>query len=193
MSKIEFVIPTYNRPNQLMGIISSIFSQRSDKWKIHVVADGPYDGYQKVKDYFTGDDRIRFSELDGPFKDWGHTPRNYGLEHATEDFVVMSGDDNYYMPVFVDHFLDVASKGGVHFVYCDMIHNWVNFEYHHIKSQPRYGAIDIGNFMAKRTNAQKLRLDVTREAADAVFVEQYMKKFNREGVRYIPKPLYVHN
>jgi len=105
----------------------------------------------------------------------------------------MSGDDNYYMPVFVDHFLEVGEKGGVHFVYCDMIHNWVNSEYHHIKSQPRYGAIDIGNFMAKRENAQKLRLDITKVAADAIFVEDYLKKFNREGVRYIPKPLYVHN
>jgi hypothetical protein len=47
--------------------------------------------------------------------------------------------------------------------------------------------------MTKRTNAQKLRLDVTKEAADAVFVDEYIRKFNREGVRYIPKPLYVHN
>jgi glycosyltransferase involved in cell wall biosynthesis len=192
MSKIEFIIPTYNRPNQLMTVISSIFSQRDDRWKIHVVADGLYDGFQKVKDYFN-DDRIKFSVLDNPGRDWGHTPRNYGLEHATEDWVVMSGDDNYYMPVFVDHFLDITNKGGVHFVYCDMIHNWVNFEYYYIKSQPRYGAIDIGNFMTKRTNAQQLKLDITKEAADALFVEDYLRKFNREGVRYIPKPLYVHN
>lgn len=193
MSKIEFIIPTYKRPNQLMCIISSIFSQRSDMWKIHVVADGVYDGYQKIKDYFSGDKRIRFSELDGPSKDWGHTPRNYGLEQATEDWVVMSGDDNYYMPVFVDHFLEVGNKEDIHFVYCDMIHNWVNFEYHYVKSQPRYGAIDIGNFMAKRRNAQQIKLDITKEAADAIYVEDYLKKFNREGVRYIPKPLYVHN
>ena len=42
--KIEFIIPTYNRPHQLMGVISSIFSQTSPNWKIHVVADGVYDG-----------------------------------------------------------------------------------------------------------------------------------------------------
>lgn len=193
MSKIEFIIPTYNRPNQLMGVISSIFSQRSDKWKVHVVADGIYDGYQKVKNYFDGDERIKFSELETPGRDWGHTPRNYGLEHATEDWVVMSGDDNYYTPVFVDHFLDASIVPGTNFVYCDMIHNWVNFEYHHIKSQPRYGAIDIGNFMTKRVNSQQLRLDVKREAADAVFVEDYLKMFGRKNIVYIPKPLYVHN
>ena len=193
MSKIEFIIPTYNRPNQLMTIISSIFSQRDNRWKIHVVADGMYDGYQKVKDYFNGDDRIRFSELDVPGRDWGHTPRNYGLEHATEDWVVMSGDDNYYMPVFVDHFLSEGEKPGTHFVYCDMIHNWTQHQYFYIKSEPKYAAIDIGNFMSKTKNAKQIRLDTTKEAADAVFVEDYLKKFNRVGVKYIPKPLYVHN
>jgi glycosyltransferase involved in cell wall biosynthesis len=70
MGKIEFIIPTWNRPNQLMTVISSIFSQRDDRWKIHVVADGIYDGYQKVKDYFIDDERIRFTELETPGRDW---------------------------------------------------------------------------------------------------------------------------
>jgi len=192
MSKIEFIIPTWNRPNQLMTVINSIFSQRDNRWKIHVVADGVYDGYQKIKDYFSGDDRIKFSELETPGRDWGHTPRNFGLKNATEDWVVMTGDDNYYMPVFVDHFLSVA-KVGVNFVYCDMIHNWTDHQYLYIKSEPRYGRIDIGNFMTKRIYAQQLELDNTIEAADAKFVEDYLKKYTKIGVKYIPKPLYVHN
>lgn len=193
MSKIEFIIPTWNRPHQLMTVVSSIFSQRDDRWKIHVVADGIYDGYEKVKNYFTGDDRIKFTELETPGRDWGHTPRNYGLENATEDWVVMSGDDNYYTPVFVDHFLNAAKPAGVNFVYCDMIHNWTDYQYFHVKAEPVYGRIDIGNFMTKRIYAQQLRLDITNEAADAKFVEAYLNKFTRVGVKYIPKPLYVHN
>jgi len=193
MGKIEFIIPTWNRPNQLMTVISSIFSQRDDRWKIHVVADGIYDGYQKVKDYFIGDERIRFTELETPGRDWGHTPRNYGLEHATEDWVVMSGDDNYYTPVFVDHFLNAAKPSGVKFVYCDMINNWTDFKYYHVQAAPVYGRIDIGNFMTKRIYAQQLRLDITNEAADAKFVDEYLNKFTKVGVKYIPKPLYVHN
>lgn len=193
MGKIEFVIPTYNRPHQLMTIISSIFSQRDDRWKIHVVADGVYDGYQKVKDYFIGDERIKFSELEKPSQDWGHTPRNYGLKHATEDWVVMSGDDNYYTPVFVDHFLNAAKPAGTNFVFCDMIHNWNDSQYYYVKSEPVYGKIDIGNFMTKRIYAQQLKLDVTNNAADAKFVEEYLNKFTKIGVKYIPKPLYVHN
>lgn len=191
MGKIEFIIPTYNRPNQLMGVISSIYSQRSDKWKIHVVADAPYDGYQRVKDYFSNDDKIKFTELDGPHKDWGHTPRNYGLEHATEEWVIMTGDDNYYMPVFVDHFLDSLTPE-THFVYCNMIHNWVNNQYLHISCKPKVGSIDIGNFMTRRIYAQQMKLDVTKEVSDGLFVEEYLRRFNGH-IKHITKPLYVHN
>jgi len=189
--KIEFIIPTYNRPNQLMGIISSIYSQRSDRWKIHVVADAPYDGYQRVKDYFSNDDKIKFTELNGPSGDWGHTPRNYGLEHATEDWVVMTGDDNYYMPVFVDHFLDSLTPE-THFVYCDMIHNWTRHQYLHIECKPKMGSIDIGNFMTKRIYSQQMKLDVTKEVSDGLFVEEYLRRFDGE-IKHINKPLYVHN
>jgi glycosyltransferase involved in cell wall biosynthesis len=190
--KIEFIIPTYGRPHQLMCVINSIYSQRSDKWKIHVVADAVYDGYQKVKDYFSGDERIKFTELNGPHKDWGHTPRNYGLEHATEEWVVMTGDDNYYMPVFVDHFLKEVTPH-THFVYCDMIHNWTSHQYYYIKSQPKWGAIDIGNFMTRRKYSQQMRLDTKNEQSDGLFVEEYLKKFPEGKVRYVAKPLYVHN
>jgi glycosyltransferase involved in cell wall biosynthesis len=190
--KIEFIIPTYNRSNQLMTVISSIFSQTSPNWKIHVVADAIYDGYQKVKDYFQGDDRIKFTELNGPHRDWGHTPRNYGLENATEEWVVMTGDDNYYMPVFVEDFLKVVDDE-THFVYCNMIHNWTEQQYLHINSMPRLGAIDIGNFMSKTELSKKIKLDITNEQSDGLFVEEYIKKYPQGTIKKINKPLYVHN
>ena len=56
MSKIEFIIPTYNRPDFLMCTINSIVAQRSDRWKIHVVADCPPAGtLDKIMKYFEGD------------------------------------------------------------------------------------------------------------------------------------------
>lgn len=190
--KIEFIIPTYNRPNQLMGVISSILSQSNPNWKIHVVSDGEHIGYDKVKSYFNGDDRIKFSELSGPHNDWGHTARQYGLDNANEEWVVMTGDDNYYVPLFVDYFLkSITTKSN--FVFCDMIHNWVNNEYVYLKSYPKRGLIDIGNFMSKTILAKQIKLDVSSGEADGIFVEEYLNKFKDGEVIYIPKPLYVHN
>jgi glycosyltransferase involved in cell wall biosynthesis len=193
MSKIEFVIPTYERTDHLMCIISSIRAQRSKKWKIHVVADCPPEGtLDKIIEYYKDDSRIKFTILPQRYNDWGHTPRNYGLEHATEDWVVMTGEDNYYAPVFVDNMLDAASPNS-HFVFCNMVHNWTDHQYVPIDCQPKWGKIDVGNFMARREYAQQMRLDVTNMQADGVFVEEYIRKFPLKDVIKINKLLYVHN
>jgi glycosyltransferase involved in cell wall biosynthesis len=190
--KIEFIIPTYDRPHQLMGVISSIFSQTSPNWKIHVVADAIYDGYQKVKDYFEGDERIKFTELNGPHMDWGHTARNYGLQSATEEWVVMTGDDNYYVPIFVQDFLNEVDNN-THFVYCNMVHNWTNQQYLVINSRPIPGSIDIGNFMTRTQLSNKLKIDITKGDADGLFVEEYLLKYPYGLVKKINKVLYIHN
>jgi glycosyltransferase involved in cell wall biosynthesis len=193
--KIEFVIPTYQRTDHLMCMISSLRAQRSPNWVAHVVADCPPEGtLDKIIDFFKEDDRIKFTILPERYNDWGHTPRNYGLHDAKEDWVIMTGEDNYYTPVFVDHFLDAAkSSPSVKFVFCDMIHNWTNFQYHHIKCKPQYGSMDIGNFMTKTEYAKQLKLNTKNIAADAEFMYEYLKSFPIGDILHIEKPLYVHN
>jgi glycosyltransferase involved in cell wall biosynthesis len=193
MSKIEFIIPTYNRPDHLMCTINSIVAQTSDKWKIHVVADCPPEGtLDKIMKYFEGDDRIKFTILPERYNDWGHTPRNYGAQHATEDWIVMTGEDNYYVPVFVDNFLSAVSPN-VGFVFCDMVHNWTNFQYVPINCEPTWGRIDIGNFMIKRKLSKQLKLDTKLDQADGKYVEEFKVKFPDKTIIRIPKILYVHN
>jgi hypothetical protein len=79
-----------------------------------------------IKRIFSHIDKIKFSELQGPHNDWGHTPRQFGLDNASEEWVVMSGDDNYYSPNFVDTFLSTIDNN-TNFIYCDMLHNHDTF------------------------------------------------------------------
>jgi hypothetical protein len=81
------------------------------------------------------------------------------VEHSNEEWVVMTGEDNYYVPTFVEEFLKHATHN-THFVFCDMVHNWVNQDYIYVPSAPVYGRIDIGNFMTKTKNAKQLKLNV---------------------------------
>lgn len=193
MSKIEFIIPTYNRPNHLMCLLNSIVVQTSDMWSVHVIADCPPEGtLDKVIKYFEGDDRIKFTILPERYNDWGHTPRNYGLVNSTEDWVIMTGEDNYYTPFFVEYFLNEVTPN-THFVYCNMVHNWLGNTYPAIVCQPKHGGVDIGNFMVRRCNIQDMRLNVNEIQADGVFVDEYLNKYPDGEIKHVNKFLYTHN
>lgn len=190
--KIEFIIPTYNRPDHLMVILNCLMAQTCDDWTAHVIADNPPEGtLDKVKRYFEDNDRIRFTHLQKRWNDWGHTPRNLGLSELREEWVVMTGEDNYYVPTFVAEVLRLATPP-VNFIYCDMIHNWTKGQYYHVKCSPQQNEIDIGNSVYRSKLAKLMRLDARQIAADGIFCEAYLRRFGGEQ-RHINKPLYVHN
>lgn len=191
---IEFIIPTYNRVNHLITIIASLMAQSNPNWKAHIVADCPDDAIvDRIKQMITffNDKRIKLTVLPERCNDWGHTPRQIGVDNATSEWVIMTGEDNYYVPEFVD--LMLIEGKNQHFVYCDMIHNWTNKQYIPVKTKLNFGAIDIGCFMVKTNLAQKVRLRVTEEWADWYFVEEFMNKFKHTNVKKVNKVLYVHN
>jgi glycosyltransferase involved in cell wall biosynthesis len=192
--KIEFIIPTYNRTELLFTIVCSILAQTNHNWTIHIVGDNiPEPNLQRLKSFLNviNDDRIKLTNLPDRYNDWGHTPRNYGVEHATSEWVIMTGEDNYYCPEFVDQMLQQCN--GQHFVYCDMVHNWINKEYVPIKAKLELGFIDIGCFMVKTNMAKKIKLNVKEEWADWYFVLDFVKKYEHAKIKKVNKILYVHN
>jgi glycosyltransferase involved in cell wall biosynthesis len=192
--KIEFIIPTYNRINHLITMVASLTAQSNPNWKAHIVADCPDDDVveqMKTMVTFFNDERIRLTVLDKRYNDWGHTPRQYGLDNSTEEWVIMTGEDNYYVPEFVDIMLGESEHQ--HFVYCDMVHNWINRDYIPLLSKLQLGRIDIGSFMVKSNMAKKIKLRIDQEWADWYFVEEFMKKFTAAKMKKVNRILYVHN
>jgi glycosyltransferase involved in cell wall biosynthesis len=194
MAKIEFIIPTYARVNHLVTLLGSLRSQSNPNWTAHIVGDCPPDEIveeiKKVVTFFN-DPRIKFSTLEHRHQDWGHSPRQYGLDNATEEWVCMTGEDNYYVPEFVDRMLTEGVYH--HFVYCDMVHNWTDKQYIPIKSELRYGMVDVGNFITKTNMAKRIKLKTEFEHADWLFIEEFKKKFEHAKVKKVSGVLYVHN
>lgn len=188
--KIEFIIPTWERPEQLKVILQSLMVQTNPNWTAHVVIDGLTNDYREVKDMYQNESRVRFSHVDGPNNDWGHTARNYGLDEAKEEWIVMTGDDNYYVPTFVQNFLAVANNGD--FIFCDMLHDMKRDSYQPIPSHIQLGYIDIGNFMCRRNVIGDLRLKTESYQADYDFA-RYITKHKTKKIIKIDKILYVHN
>lgn len=188
---VEFIIPTYNRNNELRVILSSLVAQTDKEWTANVVVDdSEASTYYSIVSQFYGDKRIKFTYVpDGPSKDFGHTPRELGKQASTADYIIMTGDDNYYVPTFVAE-LKKELKGSPGMVYWDMVHS--SFDYQYFKCSPANGQIDIGAFAVKTELAKQIKLG-SGYAADGEFVEDFKKKFRDYHIFKINKVLYVHN
>lgn len=194
MTKIEFIIPTYNRTNHLICLLGSLMAQTSGNWTANVVVDYPakeiIDEINRIKAFFDSP-KIKFTFLDKRYNDWGHTPRNLGVQMATQEWVIMTGEDNYYTPVFVDHFLKKI-EAKVNFVFCNMLHNWTENQYFPIQCKPEINHIDIGCFMVRTALAKQMKLNTHLVEADGVFAKEYIKRFGGQ-IKHVEKILYVHN
>ena len=190
--KIEFIIPTYNRPAHLSAILWSLRAQTSPDWTAHVVSDcSPAGTLDDIKAMFANEPRIRFTDLDKRHNDYGHTPRNVGLMTATEDLVCLTGEDNYYMPLFVEEIIRIAKHDQINMVFTDMVHNWGK-EYIYVPSLLAYSHIDIGNVVFRTANANQMKLDPEKFSADWYMIEEYCQRFPGKPF-HLQKVLYVHN
>ncbi len=186
---VDFIIPTYNRPAPLKCMLASLVAQTNPDWGAHVVIDNPEDEDNvKLVESFN-DPRIRWSKMDKRYNDWGHTPREYGKQKSEAKYIIMTGDDNYYTPNFLQE-ISVLCNVEVGMVYWDMVHSHYNYAY--FKCVPAGGQIDMGAFATRRDLAQQIELG-TDFAADGWFVEQFKQKFPIENISKINKVLFVHN
>jgi len=186
---VDFIIPTYSRPAPLRCMIASLIAQTNPSWRANVVIDNPEDvDNVKLVESFA-DDRIRWTKMDKRYNDWGHTPREFGKQMSECQYVIMTGDDNYYTPNFV-HELELRTESNPGMVYWDMVHS--HFQYAYFKCVPAGGQIDMGAFATRRDLAQQIYLGV-EYAADGWFVEQFKQKFPGENIARIDKVLFVHN
>jgi glycosyltransferase involved in cell wall biosynthesis len=196
--KIEFIIPTFERTNHLIALLGSLMAQTNPNWMAHIIADCPdepvVERLHQLID-FLNDKRIKLTILDKRYNDWGHTPRNIGLDMATEDWIIMTGEDNYYVPTFVDEFLIAGKKNETQFIYCNMVHNLATNSYLPIKSKIELGWIDIGCAAYMNRLIKNLRLETTYPESDYTFISKYLISLTEHfmPITKIDKVLYVHN
>jgi len=186
---VDFIIPTYNRPALLRCIIDSLIAQKNPNWRANIVIDNPEDvDNVKLVESF-GDDRLRWTKMDKRYNDWGHTPREHGKQMSECQYIIMTGDDNYYTPNFVNE-LENRTEMNPGMIYWDMVHS--HYDYACFTCVPGGGQIDMGAFATRRDLAQQIYLG-TEYAADGWFVEQFKQKFPLENILKIRKVLFVHN
>lgn len=186
---VEFIIPAYNRLHPLKCILESLMSQTNPNWCAHVVIDGEENKRYPVLFINEYPENIKFTFLNKRYNDWGHTPREIGKQESEADYIVLTNDDNYYTPNFVDELLK-ATVDNPGIVYWDMVHSYYN--YSHFKCKPFYNQIDMGAFATRRDMAQNVHMK-TVFAADGLFINELIEKYPQEKIVKIDKILFIHN
>jgi len=195
--KLNIICVAYERPIPLRILIDSFMVQTNPFWSLRIIHDGP--ASEKIKQIMAlpeyKDNRIRFTETPKRSGKWGHPNRQLGLgelAYSHRDFVLITNDDNYYVPEFVDQMLQ-AAKNQVGMVYCDTVHNYLKYAV--LSSELKVDRIDMGSFIVRVDIAKKvgfINMEMNADGYYAVRCAAYCKKMNLK-IKAIRRPIFVHN
>ena len=160
---------------------------------MHIVHDGP--APEEVKNVLPEDPRIIFYETATRVKNYGHPNRRMMLNDIqvnTDDFILITNDDNYYVPEYV-RYMRQDAKSGVGIVYYDCLHNYMSYEI--LKSKMQTNAIDMGSFIVRADVAKKVGFTSNAFHADGIYAEACAAycNTNKLAIKYIPRAIFVHN
>jgi hypothetical protein len=196
VNRLHVICTAYERPINLRILIDSFIVQTKSNWALHIIHDGkPSDLIMAVINSYD-DVRINFKYTPERNQQYGHTNRKMMLEQLQadkNDYILITNDDNYYTPVFVEWLMNIAKPQTTGMVYCDTVHSLM--QYNLFKTAVRVNGIDMGSFIVRSDIAKTIGFNGTHHSADgtyAVGCKEYCVKHNLE-IKYIPKPLFVHN
>jgi hypothetical protein len=190
----------YGRLIPLRILIDSFMVQTSSAWELYIIYDGqpPREYTELIESYNSHlycQGRINFTWSPVRRQQYGHPNRKYLLDTVQcdpDDFILMTNDDNYYVPVFVKEMLQEAdSNTGI--VSCNTIHSHFAYTLHESKLV-EYG-IDMGAFIVSVHVAKSVGFNNFHFSADGVYANKCAEYCNNTGktIKHIPKPLFIHN
>jgi len=185
----------YQRPIEMRILIDCFLVQTNPNWRLLMVHDGEGNEEVRATSRLYNDPRITYVETSERHGEYGHPNRKSFLEELISDretFILLTNDDNYYCPVFVDMMLAKCDKN-TGFVYCDTVHS--HFKYDVLKTTVKVDRIDIGAFIVRADVARVVGFHNFAFNGDGYYAEEcadYCRKHNL-GIKCIPKPIFVHN
>jgi hypothetical protein len=193
--KILVIAVAYERAIPLSILMNSFLVQTDPRWELNVIYDGEIPPkIRTILNRYT-DKRIKFSNTETRNGNWGHPNRKMmldKLEGEKDDYVLLTNDDNYYVPTFVEQMLGKASED-VGIVFCNTLHSYNNYDVH--ESALYECGIDMGAFIVKYPIAKKIGFNHSHLTADGRYATE-CKNFcimhNLKAI-HIPRAIFIHN
>lgn len=117
--KVSVIVPAYNAEKYIARCVESIISQSYHNLEIIIVDDGSMDDTTRIcSAYVQEDERVAL------YCNSNHGvsfARNFGIEHATGDYIMFVDADDWIEKDCVEHFLDIVDRYKVSVVLCNYV------------------------------------------------------------------------
>ena len=194
--KINVLSVAYQRPIELLTLCCCFLRQTNPNWELTIMYDGAVPKQiQDIMNLFD-DKRIIFKHTDTRNGKWGHPNRRKMLEEMTYDegdFVLLTNDDNIYVPEFVEQMIGVINENAnTGLVMCNTIHSYQRYELTH--TQLKEGFIDMGCFIVRCDVAKGIGFKHDHFSADGTYAEECGAKCREIGLNilHLQRPLFIH-
>lgn len=194
-SKVLVISPIHNRHPI---ILSSLICQTHQEWELYLVHDG--ENKTDLKSFVDAfhDPRIHYIENKHAKGQFGHPIRQEYLkklksgELGTYDYVLITNDDNYYAPHFMEKLLSVfQTNPNALAAYCDMIHSYQ--KYGVLQCKPVYCHIDCGAVIIRADAAADIGWTNMSHSSDWTYFEGIINKYGIDKWIKVPGVMFVHN
>jgi len=204
--KISVIIPVYNVEKYLDRCVASVVGQVHSDLEILLVDDGSTDGSGVLCDRWEEKDfRIRaFHKENGGLS----SARNYGLEHATGDYICFVDSDDWLSVDFCRTLLDACIEYDCKIAMCDFLRTESEvaecpkgktqllqqreaLHFLDAREEERYAVITVAwNKLYHRSVLERVRYPEGKIHEDEYVIAEVLLKSER--IAYIQEPLYYY-
>lgn len=193
--KLHVIAVAYQKPVELRMLCDSFIRQTYDHWELIIVHDGPPPAAILDVISLYDDPRINLLNSDERLGNWGNANRRTylaSLQGDVDDYVLLTNDDNVYVPRYVEFMLKEGSMDtGI--IYCNTVHS--HLTYSGQISELKVGKIDVGALIVSLPLAQEVGYVHDVGHADGLYAEECKKLCIKKSLKivHINKFLFIHN
>jgi hypothetical protein len=192
---LRVIAIAYEQPVALRMLIDSFLLQTDERWRLTVVHDGPPSADMLKTFSLYSDPRIRFLFSQVRLQSYGNDHRREYLqkiEGGADDYVLITNQDNVYVPRFVELMLQQA-KITVGMIYCNTVHN--HLVYKGQVSEIAVGKIDGGCIIVSLPLAKAVGYRHNVGHADGLYAEECRDRCVEEALEiiHVNRFLFIHN
>lgn len=195
MPKVSVIMPVYNVERYIVRSLDSLINQTLKDIEIIIVNDGSTDNSKQVVKIYSEKykDKIKLVEKkNGGLSD----ARNYGIPHATGEYIAFLDSDDYVEPDTYEKMYNKAKEDNSDLVECDFIWEYPDRKkvdtgkiYNNKKEMLTYARVVAWNKLIKRSliEEHKIKFPKGLRYEDVEFFYKMVPYYNK--VSFIKEPL----